>query len=116
MGGLLGWGPGGDLWCIGCLFYFMYTGTLLFNTQENEYHLAMMEKVRAGGGGISFVPYDTEFNAGQRWADPEGLIRVPSFENDHICAAPTKTPSRAPFRMKATLPPLPRRSGPSRTR
>eukprot|EP00669_Euglena_mutabilis_P006052 TRINITY_DN1791_c0_g1_i2.p2 TRINITY_DN1791_c0_g1~~TRINITY_DN1791_c0_g1_i2.p2 ORF type:complete len:369 (+),score=194.93 TRINITY_DN1791_c0_g1_i2:253-1359(+) len=38
------WEESSDLWCIGCLFYFMYTGTLLFNTQENEYHLAMMEK------------------------------------------------------------------------
>eukprot|EP00667_Euglena_gracilis_P009881 EG_transcript_10045 len=38
------WEESSDMWCLGCLFYFLYTGVLLFNTQENEYHLAMMEK------------------------------------------------------------------------
>jgi len=39
------WREKSDLWCIGCVLAFLYTGTLLFNTHDTNVHLAMMEKV-----------------------------------------------------------------------
>ena len=63
----------GDMWCIGCLFYFMYTGSLLFNTQENEYHLAMMEKVPTLPVGI---------HTGSLGLSPSNCSSIASLSND----------------------------------
>ena len=39
------WNESSDLWCIACVLYYLYTGTLLFNTHDTFAHLAMMEQV-----------------------------------------------------------------------
>lgn len=40
------WSHGVDVWSIGCVLYELYTGYVVFNTDDNDHeHLAIMEKV-----------------------------------------------------------------------
>ncbi|CAI5456238.1 unnamed protein product [Caenorhabditis angaria] len=41
----LGWSQPCDVWSIGCILYELYTGSTLFQTHDNNEHLAMMERV-----------------------------------------------------------------------
>lgn len=41
----LGWNERSDLWAVGCTVMELYTGSLLFRTQESLEHLALMERI-----------------------------------------------------------------------